>query len=147
MAYVSGGTNSPLAKKRALNRQTRSGQAIQVALAFVLSLVLLTGCRASVKSGAAGTDPSNIKPIVEPPTVVAADPSWFSCKIDKDCMVEEGVCGSDQAVNKAFTTNFYSYRDDMERSVGCINDAPETQIHTAKCVQHRCSLNPPRHRP
>ena len=109
-----------------------------------LSLLLLTGCHSSVKSSAINQDPHDIKPIVKPPAVAAADPSWFGCQADSDCTVKEGVCGEDQAVNTQYVTQFFSYRDQMSRTVGCIKQALESTPHTAQCVQHRCSLNPPR---
>jgi len=116
-------------------------------LILALSLTTATGCKTSVNPGSTGANLHNIKPIVTPPTVIAADPSWFACKADQDCNVEEGVCGIDEAVNRNFTTQFLSYRDDMERSVGCIDKAAGDPVHTARCVSHRCVLNPPNHQP
>ena len=118
-----------------------------VGLILMLSLTAATGCSSAVNPNSTGTNLHKIKPIVQPPVVIAAYPTWFACKTEQDCTVAEGLCGIDQAVNKTFTTQFFSYRDDMERSTGCIDKAVDTPVHTARCVQHRCMLNPSDHQP
>jgi hypothetical protein len=129
------------------NHQNARQSLAGVGLAYGLMIVLLSGCSSAVNSSASGQNPHDIKPIVKPPTVIAADPSWFACKTDEDCQVREGVCGEEQALNKLYTTQFFSYRDQMSRTVDCINKAVDSTHHTAQCIKHRCSLNPPDHQP
>jgi hypothetical protein len=129
------------------NRQNTRQSLACLGFVFGLILTLLSGCSSTVKSSASGQNPHDIKPIVKPPTVIAADPSWFACKTDGDCQVREGVCGEEQALNKLYTTQFFSYRDQMSRTVDCINKAVDSTQHTAQCVKQRCSLNPPDHQP
>jgi hypothetical protein len=115
---------------------------------LTLGLILSTGCNAPVKPTTTGESTTDDQQsVTHQPAVIEASPAWFSCKADADCTITQGVCGSDQAVNRDYLKPFFSYRDRMNQSVDCANKTTEAPGHTAQCLQHRCSLNPPNHQP
>lgn len=117
--------------------------------ALLLSLTFSAGCATVHNPSNAGMSPTGQTNSTPPatPNVIQATPTWFACKTDTDCVITEGVCAADQAVNSDYLKPFSNYRASMDQSVECSSKAQEETKHTAQCVQHRCSLNPPNHQP
>lgn len=83
----------------------------------------------------------------EPPVQAArdamppqADPAWFACKTDADCMPVEGVCSEFSAVNAGFKTEYEKYRDAMRPMVECQALEKPAQPPEVGCIENRCSL-------
>jgi hypothetical protein len=74
---------------------------------------------------------------------VQAKPEWFTCKQDEDCMAVEGICNSENAVNRLFRGPFVQYRNAMNRQVTCKAAPTITNAGTeVGCVKNRCVVNP-----
>lgn len=90
-----------------------------------------------VQSGQSAVRGSDTMPTVQ------SKPEWFTCKQDEDCMAVEGVCNSENAVNRLFRGPFVQYRNAMNRQISC--KAPPTVSNAGievGCVKNRCVVNP-----
>ncbi|HEY9687978.1 MAG TPA: hypothetical protein V6C52_13465 [Coleofasciculaceae cyanobacterium] len=109
-------------------------------LLAILPVALLAGC--NVTASRQSTPPEARQP-AEPEdssATLRAEPYWFSCRSDADCVVETGVCGQPQALNKNFVTQYRDFRVRLEQMVDCIArpvSSPQTQAH---CVKQRCAI-------
>jgi hypothetical protein len=65
---------------------------------------------------------------------VIAHPSWFACKSDWDCIVAEGNCGENFAVNKNFVR--FMKQDEPDKPCTNIPKYPDNLI--AVCKNHQC---------
>lgn len=74
---------------------------------------------------------------------VQAEPEWYACERDQDCMAVEGVCNSEAAINRLFRGPYVQYRDAMNQQVRC--QVPRTVSNagtTVGCVKKRCIIHP-----
>lgn len=75
------------------------------------------------------------------PDVVKADPAWFACQKNADCVVVKGPCSEPQALNFRFETDFAVYRQRLEKMIDCMENARLPVTDPPQCLKNRCTLN------
>ncbi len=73
----------------------------------------------------------------EPPQT--ADPAWFQCAQDADCVVLEGECGW-RAVNKTYTDAAQRFFDYLRPMVECAEGGYPEPRPPAVCRQRQCAV-------
>ncbi|WP_373531954.1 hypothetical protein [Vampirovibrio sp.] len=85
------------------------------------------------------------KAVKAPPvsaTPLNADPRWFACQKESDCIVVKGPCGEPQALNAGFQSPFANYRQRLEKAIECLGEAKMPLRQPVYCIKHRCALKP-----
>lgn len=107
-------------------------------LPMLAAVMLLAGCQ-----NATGPIPPADTPPPGADAVTEADPSWYVCEQDNDCMAVEGTCASWSAVNRNFVGPFTVNRNAMNDQMGCSEaEAPATPPPGVGCIETRCTVKP-----
>lgn len=105
---------------------------------LLVPALLFSGCRGGVIRGSASQsgDQSN----GTHKNTIEAQPEWFSCKTNPDCMPVEGPCGEVISLNKQFQQAFAQYKNAMATELGCPTATNPEKPQTTECINHRCAV-------
>lgn len=104
----------------------------------------LVGCTAHVKTETSPADisaPQPVSPDLDDDGH-RADPSWYACRQDDDCVIEEGMCEELTAINRNHRLVFNQFRDYWNGKLGCKTYATPTgpRHGPGRCLKNRCAL-------
>jgi hypothetical protein len=106
----------------------------------ILPGVLLAGCNMTASRQAQPPENAQLSGAEDPSATLRAEPHWFACRADSDCMVEAGVCGQPQALNKNFVIQYRDFRVRLEQMVECAAHPGTEPQKQAQCVKQRCTV-------
>ena len=113
----------------------RAGLSIITPIALAMCL-LLSACSQRVTLNGATPEAAGQTPVTP---VVEAQPEWFACDTNTDCMATKSVCGGNASVNKKFDDLYQQFVKRMAPMVDCapIKEEPPAKVD---CVQKRCAV-------
>jgi hypothetical protein len=102
--------------------------------------ILLAGCNVTASREAQPPENAQLSGSEDPSATLRAEPHWFACRADSDCVVEAGVCGQPQALNKNFIIPYRDFRVQLEQMVECAAHPGSASQDQAQCVKQRCTV-------
>lgn len=109
--------------------------------ALITICLTLSACSGKVAPDMAGPEQSSKSGnAIQETAEIKAEPRWFICKRDADCVTERGLCQVPQPVNRQFQQNYRDYSRQWNARINCTSTQEPPPLTDPVCLKNRCAL-------